>query len=92
MSKPRAYKTAAEAITVSVLAGGGRLIAVDSSIASDGYLICDATDATVLWCADGKRWQSRVHCLQAPRLPAPAESGGVTPGKYRLMLEEADAQ
>ena len=78
MSKPRAYKTAAEAITVSVLAGGGRLIAVDSSIASDGYLICDATDATVLWCADGKRWQSRVHCQG--------------PGKYRLMLEEADAQ
>jgi len=85
-TRATAYKSADDAIITSILADAGRLIAVSSTLTTngDGYLITDPSFPTQLWDADGVCWQSRVHCSVEP-------SEGF-PGKYRLALEVAGAE
>jgi hypothetical protein len=81
MSKPRVYKSADEAINVSILAGAGRLVAVAPTLGAngEGFLIFDVDDPAKLWDFDGAAWQARVYCT--------VQGAEASPPKYRLTLE-----
>lgn len=86
-SRATAYKNAAEAAAVGILADAGHLIAVSATLTTngDGFLIADVDDPTILWDAEGTPWQSRVYCLSSPTPDG-------FPGKFRLELEVAGGE
>lgn len=81
MPKPRAFKTAAEAIASEDWSKDARTIAVQGTLCQDGegFLISHPGYGKILVDADGCDYQTRVYCV--------VDGGEEGEDKYRLVLE-----